>query len=127
MTEFECKAARTLQAALAASRDYSELDALVLNVADGLAGENAVGTASGSSLPFRTPDLLEMIKEVGYTGWFDGDNALTTTQRIDVIGNCFVPNILAAQVGGLPFQQFVAHAEASAPASCRAFQLMEWY
>ena len=62
MSEFECKAFRTLQTSLAASRDYHELDALVLNVADRLAGENAVGTPSIDSLPFRTPDLSEMIR-----------------------------------------------------------------
>ena len=115
MSDFESRAFRTLQSSLASGKDYNELDLLVLNVADRLAGENASNTPAQNTLPFRIPDLSEMIKKVGYTGWFDGDKVLTTSQRIDAIGNCFVPTILNSQLGGLSFARFVASLHEESP------------
>ena len=115
MSELECGAFRTLQSSLSFGKDYNELDSLVLSIADRLAGENIYTAPAQNTLPFRIPDLLEMIKEVEYSGCFDGDKILTPSQRIDAIGNCFVPSILLSQLGGFPFAQFVANLREESP------------
>ncbi len=88
---------------------YEVLDPLVPQFADAMAGEKTQGAYPSSLVnpPFRVPNLSEMLRDTGFNSWFADGSNLTEHQVIDAVGNCFVPSILASQLGGMPIKKLI--------------------
>ncbi len=105
---------------------YDVLDPLVPQFADALAGEKTQGGYPSSLVnpPFRVPNLTEMLSDTGLNSWFADRNSLTEHQVIDAVGNCFVPSILASQLGGMPIKKLLQVLDGAE--GCAMWQILPW-